>query len=85
MKPDGEKERFLDRRENVDRLLWGVTILGFILLAVDLFYHRHVYHPWGNLLGFYGIFGAVGIVVLVQLAKVLRRLVMRREDYYESD
>jgi hypothetical protein len=36
-------------------------------------------------LGFYGIFGAVGIVVLVQLAKVLRRLVIRKEDYYESD
>ena len=34
---------------------------------------------------FYGLFGAVGIVVLVQAAKGLRRLVMRDEDYYESD
>lgn len=85
MKPEGEKERFLDRRENVDRLLWGVTVLGVILLAVDLFFHRHIYHPWEHLLGFYGLFGALGIVVLVQLSKVLRKLVMRDEDYYESD
>ncbi len=56
-----------------------------ILLAVDLFFHRHIYHPWEHLLGFYGIFGALGIVVLVQLSKVLRKLVMRDEDYYESD
>lgn len=85
MKPDGENERFLDRQENVDRLLRGFTVLGLIVLAVDLFFHRHVYHPWEHLWGFYGIFGAVGIIVLVQAAKGLRKLVMRDEDYYESD
>lgn len=83
--PEGEKERFLDRQENVDRLLWGVTIIGVLLLLVDVVYHRHIYHSWEHLWGFYGIFGAVSIVVLVQLAKGLRKLVMRDEDYYESD
>ena len=85
MKPEGEKERFLDRQENVDRLLWGFTILGVITLLVDFFFHRHTYHSWEHLWGFYGIFGALSIVVLVQLAKALRKLVMRDEDYYESD
>jgi hypothetical protein len=85
MKPDGKKDGFLDRQKNVDGLLWALTALGVAILAVDLFYHRHIYHPWERLWGFYGVFGAVGIVVLVQLAKVLRRMVMRDEDYYESD
>ncbi len=85
MKPDGEKERFLDRQQNVDRLLWGFTVLGILALLVDFFFHRHIYHPWEHLWGFYGIFGALGIVVLVQLSKLLRKLVMRDEDYYESD
>lgn len=85
MKPDGEKERFLDRQKNVDGLLWGLTALGLAILSVDFFFHRHVYHPWERVWGFYGIFGAVGIVVLVQLAKGLRKMVMRDEDYYESD
>lgn len=83
--PEGEKERFLDRRENVDRLLWGVTVVGAILLLVDFLYHRHVYHSWEHLWGFYGIFGAISIIVLVQTAKGLRKLVMRDEDHYESD
>jgi hypothetical protein len=85
MKPQGEKERFLDRQENVDRLLWGVTIVGVLLLLVDVVYHRHIYHSWEHLWGFYGIFGTVSIIVLVQLAKGLRKLVMRDEDHYESD
>lgn len=84
-KPEGERTRFLDRQENVDRLLWGFTVLGLAVLIVDFFFHRHVYHPVEGVWGFYGIFGAVGIVVLVQLAKVLRKLVWRDEDYYESD
>jgi len=85
MRPEGEKERFLDRQENVDRLLWGVTVVGVLLLLADLLFHRHVYHSWERIWGFYGIFGAVAIVVLVQLAKGLRKLVKRDEDYYESD
>jgi hypothetical protein len=85
MKSDGERERFLDRQSNVDRLLWGFTLVGILVLAVDFFFHRHVLHSWEHLWGFYGIFGAVGIIVLVQLSKVLRKLVMRDEDYYESD
>ena len=83
--PEGEKERFLDRQENVDRLLWGTTVVGVLLILADFVYHKHVYHDWENLWGFYGIFGAVSIIVLVQLAKGLRKLVMRDEDYYESD
>ena len=85
MKPEGEKERFLDRQQNVDRLLWGFTLLGLIALLVDFFFHRHTYHPLEHIWGFYGIFGALSIFALVQLAKVLRKLVMRDEDYYESD
>lgn len=85
MKPHGEKERFLDRQENVDRLLWGITVLGGILLLADLVYHRHIYHSWEHLPGFYGLFGAVSIILLVQAAKGLRKLVMRDEKYYERD
>ncbi|MFC1660423.1 hypothetical protein ACFL3S_03005 [Gemmatimonadota bacterium] len=85
MKPDSERERFLDRRENVHRLLWGFTVLSVLVLLVDFFFHRHTYHPWEEWWGFYGIFGFVGIVVLVQAAKGLRRLVMRDEEHYESD
>ena len=35
--------------------------------------------------GFYGIYGFVCCVFLVLAAKELRKLLMRDEDYYESD
>ena len=84
MKPSSERERFLDRPKNVARLLWGFTVLCVLVLIVDFFYHRHTTHGWEEMWGFYGIFGFIGIVVLVQAAKGLRRLVMRDEDHYES-
>ena len=85
MKPESEKEWFLDKRKNVDRLLWGFTVLCALVLLVDFVFHRHVYHSWEEMWGFYGIFGFVGIWVLVQASKVLRWLVKRDEDHYESD
>jgi drug/metabolite transporter (DMT)-like permease len=85
MTPNPERERFLDKRRNVDGLLWGFTVLCALILLVDFFFHRHVYHPWEGNWGFYGIFGFIGIVLLVQAAKGLRRLMMRDEDYYESE
>jgi hypothetical protein len=36
-----------------------------------------------GLLGFYPLWGFTGIVLLIVLAKKLREIVMRREDYYE--
>ena len=57
MKPDGEKERFLDRQENVDRLLGG-SLVCVLLVLVDLAGRvlpssRLVGdHPWEHLLGF---------------------------------
>jgi hypothetical protein len=44
-----------------------------------------VIHSWEGLWGFYGLFGFIGIVVLILLAKQLRKLVMREEDYYDVD
>ena len=43
-----------------------------------------MHHPWEALFGFYGIYGFVACVILVLLAKEMRRILMRREDYYES-
>ena len=33
----------------------------------------------------YGIFGFVACVALVLIAKQLRKVLMRREDYYDAD
>ncbi len=69
----------------MDRLLRVLFAVSAVLVALDLFVHRHTEHPWEHVIAFYPLYGFVGIVVLVLVAKVLRALVMRPEDYYGGD
>ena len=59
---------------------------GAVAALLDLFRDRaHADHPWEHGLFFYALYGFVGISLLIVLSKGLRRLVMRREDYYGDD
>ena len=79
------KHYFLDKPENVTKL-WRIFVGAcVVLLLVDLVHHRHIIHPWESLPGFYALFGFIGIVVLIMAAKQLRRLVARKENYYDDD
>lgn len=91
-----EPERFLDRPENVRKLLKVFFALCAVLLLLDLVdligvwtgiewlhYKKHPHYSVENWFGFYGIYGLVGCVLLVLAAKVLRLIVMRGEDYYD--
>lgn len=73
-----------DKKANVSRLLNALYAICAVLVALDLFVHRHAEHPWEHVLAFYPLYGFVGIVVLVLAAKGLRHLVMRPEDYYDA-
>lgn len=78
-----EKTHVFDKQGNVRRVVNVLTVLCVLLLGADFFFHRHVSHPWEGLWGFYAVFGFVACVVLVLLAKEMRKLVMRDEDYYD--
>ncbi len=86
--PDSRNTGWLDKKENVDRLWRGLVIACAVLLALDLLalaeiWHKHVNFFLEGLLGFYPLWGFTGIALLIVLAKKLRKLVMRRENYYE--
>jgi uncharacterized membrane protein YhaH (DUF805 family) len=79
-----EKTYWLDRSENVTRLYHGLWVLGLLLFAADLLVHRHEDFGWAEWLGFYAVYGFLACVALVVAAKeILRRTVMRSEDYYD--
>lgn len=68
----------------------GIILIGFavvcaILVVLDFVVDRYVEHPLEAWSVFYPLFGFVGISCLILLSKVLRRLVMRREDYYDAE
>jgi len=74
---------WLDRPANVTRLYRGLWGLGTLLLAADLVLHRHAEAAFDGWFGFYGVYGFAACVALVLAAKLLRRGVMRPEDYYD--
>jgi len=82
--PD-EKQHIFDKPENVKRLLRGFYAVCGVLVVLDFVLHRHIAHSWENTPAFYAIFGFIACVVLVLIAKEMRKALMRKEDYYDVD
>lgn len=79
-----EKPRWLDDFNNVKKLVRAFTAICALLFLADFFYERHWEHPWEWIFGFYGIYGFVACVLLVLGAKEMRKVLMRKEDYYDE-
>lgn len=68
----------------------GLILIVFFLfcavfLVMDFVGEREVHHPLEEWPILYPVFGFVGIALLILIAKGLRRLVMRSEDYYDDE
>lgn len=79
-----EKTHFFDRPQNIKLVLRVFYVLCGLLLGLDFILNRYIYHAWEQLPGFYPLYGFVGCVVLVLVAKWMRLLLMRSEFYYED-
>ena len=80
-----EKLYLFDKPENIKRLLRGFYAICGLLVVMDFVIHRHIYHSWENMPVFYAIYGFIGCVVLVLVAKWMRTFLMRSEDYYDRE
>ncbi len=60
----------------------GLVVIGLVLLALDLIYHKHGHFEYEEWFGFFPLFGLAACLVLVLVAYVLRAVVQRGEDYY---
>ena len=78
------KRYWLDRPENVTKLYRTAWVIGLGLIALELTMQRHEALALAGWFAFYALFGFVACVALVLTAKALRRLLKRREDYYEG-
>ena len=72
---DSSKSYWLDKPGSVDKIWYWLLTLCFVLTAADLFYEKH---PHFEIEKWFGI-------GLVLAAKELRRILMRKEDYYDDD
>lgn len=67
----------------VSRIFYLLVGISVILLLIDPLISRNGSFAVERFFGFYGIFGLLAGAVLVLLAILLRRIVMRPEDYYD--
>ncbi|KAA3627198.1 MAG: hypothetical protein DWQ09_12735 [Proteobacteria bacterium] len=74
---------WLDEPRNRDKLYYALWAVCVLIIIPDLFYDKHTYHEFEAWFGFYAIFGFVACVALILLAKQLRKLLKRPEDYYD--
>ena len=82
--PD-DKKYYLDKPENVQRLLRVFYVLCALLFVADFIVHRHTMIALEEFPAFYAVFGFVAFVVLVIGSIALRKLIMRKENYYDVD
>ena len=76
------KEYWLDNKKNVNKIWYGLVSICIISVLADFFYHKHVTHPVEDLIvGMHGWYSFIVCVFLVLCAKLLRKILMRLEDY----
>lgn len=85
LKDTEQKPHLFDNPRNVSWLLRVFYVICILLFVLDFILHRHVSHSWEGLTGFYAIFGFIACVTLVLVAKQMRRILRRKEDYYDVD
>ncbi len=79
-----EKRYLFDNPRNVKAVIFALLAVCAGLFVADNYVERYYDHPWETLFGFYAIYGFIACVVLVLAAKELRKLIMRKENYYDD-
>ena len=75
--------KIFDKPENVKRFLRFFYASLVVLLIVDFFIHKHADFPWEAATDFFAVYGFFSCVLLIFIAKILRLLIKRDENYYE--
>lgn len=87
---EDEKTYFFDRPEVIQWILRGLYGICALLVVIDVFavlhmgVHRHIEHPLEKIPAYYPLYGFIGCVVLVLIAKEMRKILMRKANYYDE-
>lgn len=79
-----EKSGWFDKKENLTlflRIFYGSLV---VLLILDLFVEKHSVFGFDSVPSFSAAYGFISCVLLVLVARVLRMMLMRDEDYYDD-
>ncbi len=76
---------WMDKPDFVKRLFLAFYVICGMLLVADLVLGHPTEHPhpYEGPRGFYAVYGFISFWFLVLVAKQMRKLLIRSEDYYE--
>ena len=85
-KDDEMKEglHWFDNKRNIKRIIYALNVIWAALFLAEFYYDIHAVFSFDTWFGCYAIYGFIMCVGLVIGAKVIRHLLMRRENYYDS-
>lgn len=72
-----------DNPKNVKRLHIGFFVTLALVLIAEGFVDMHGEFSVEHFYGFYAVFGFISYVTLIFVAKLLRKILIRKEDYYD--
>ena len=75
--------KFFDNPQKNKRFAVIFFISLVVILIVDLFIHKHAEFHWTGIPEFYALFGFISCVLLIFIAKILRMIIKRDENYYD--
>ena len=80
----GRMMMWVDRPGSANKIFWALAIVCGLLFLADFAYEKHGHFDVEYIPGAYGIYGFLGFTALILLAKGLRVLIKRPEDFYEE-
>ena len=85
--PPKEPIGWMDKPRVVKRLFLLFYALCGVMVVAELVLGRETGHgpSYEGLFGFYGFYGFLSFWFLVLLAKWMRKLLIRSEDYYDAE
>ncbi|MFM2130703.1 MAG: hypothetical protein RL477_2249 [Pseudomonadota bacterium] len=83
MSENPEKPAWIERKSSIDLIYRGLWVACGALAFADFLYRKHGTFRFEEMPAFYGIFGFVCFLGIVLAGKYLRKIVGRKEDYYD--
>jgi predicted MFS family arabinose efflux permease len=78
----GRAISWVDRPGSLRKIIAALAIICVLTFLADFTYEKHGEFAVEDLPGFYAVFGFVGFSGLIVLARFLRVLIKRPEDFY---
>ena len=78
----GKKLFWFTKTKHANKIFLGLALLCFVLFLADFTYNKHGHFHIEEIPGFYGAYGFFMFTALILVAKALRLLIKRPENYY---